>query len=182
MAGPFTFGSASRRELETLDPSLRLVMNESILIFDFSIVEGRRTIREQIRNLRRGVSKTIDSRHVPRDTDGIYVPDGLSEAADIVPYQAGVNPWPQPSDPASVADKKIRRFYFMQGVVYAVAAEHDVALRFGLDWDGDLDFFDQRWDDLGHVELAVDRAPLRVPDGLQDEVAVALDQANLKGG
>lgn len=172
--GPFSFGRTSTAQLETLHPDLRRVLERAIRIFDFSITEGRRTIEAQIANLRRGASKTIDSRHIPRDDEGVYQPDGWSEAADVVPYQRGVNPWPQPRDSAMRAEKKARRFYFMAGILYAIARQEDVDIRLGVDWDGDLDFFDQKFDDLGHVELRTDRAELQIPEDLQEDVEAAL--------
>ncbi len=172
--GPFTFGPTSTSQLETLHPDLRRVLERAIEVFDFSVVEGRRTIETQIGNLRRGVSKTIDSRHIPRDEDGVYQPTGLGEAADLTPYQKGVNPWPQPGDTRVTAEKKARRFYFMQGVLYAIARQEGVDIRLGVDWDTDLDFFDQSFDDLGHVELRTARAALKIPEDLKEDVEAVL--------
>lgn len=172
--GPFRFGTSSTRQLDTLHPDLRRVLERAIRIVDFSVTEGRRSIDTQIVYLRRGVTRTIDSRHIPRDDEGVYRPDGLSEAADLTPYQPGVNPWPQPGDPPEVADKKVRRFYFLQGVLYAIAREEGIDVRLGVDWDTDLDFFDQSFDDLGHIELRRARAPLQVPEELRDDVDAAL--------
>lgn len=51
------------------------------------------------------------------------------------------------------------RFYFMQGVIHATASrlyrEGKIKhlIRGGHDWDGDGDFTDQNFDDLGHIEL-----------------------------
>ena len=178
--GPFKFGSKSTRQLDTLEEPLKKVLAEAIKIFDFSIIEGRRTIDTQIKNVRRGVSKTIDSRHIPRDNDGNYLPDGLGQAADLTPYQKGVNPFPQNADSAETRAKKIRRFYFMAGILYAVARRESVDLRLGVDWDGDLDFFDQRFDDLGHIELRAERGKLKIPAKRLDEVNDVLRAKGLK--
>lgn len=172
--GPFRFGASSTRQLETIHPDLRRVLERAIRIVDFSITEGRRSIDTQIVYLRRGVTRTIDSRHIPRDEEGVYQPEGLSEAADLTPYQPGVNPWPLATDTHDERDKKINRFYFMQGILYAIARDEEVDVRLGVDWDSDLDFFDQSFDDLGHIELRAERAPLRVPDELRDDVDAAL--------
>lgn len=172
--GPFTFGTSSTRQLETIHPDLRRVLERAIQLIDFSITEGRRTIDTQIVYLRRGVTRTIDSRHIPRDDDGVYEPNGLSEAADLTPYQPGVNPWPLAADTPEQRAKKVNRFYFMQGVLYAIAADENVDVRLGVDWDSDLDFFDQSFDDLGHIELRRERAPLQVPDELRDDVDAVL--------
>jgi peptidoglycan L-alanyl-D-glutamate endopeptidase CwlK len=172
--GPFSFGSSSTAQLDTLHPDLRRVLERAIQLVDFSVTEGRRSIQTQIVYLRRGVTRTIDSRHIPRDEDGEYKPDGLSEAADLTPWQPGVNPWPLPGDPEGVVRKKVSRFYFLQGVLYAVACEEGVDVRLGVDWDSDLDFFDQTFDDLGHIELRRPRRRLKVPEDLREDVDAAL--------
>lgn len=172
--GPFRFGRTSTAQLDTLDPDLRRVLERAIAIVDFSVIEGRRSIETQIGYLRRGVTRTIDSRHIPRDDDGVYQPDGLSQAADLTPYQKDVNPWPLEADPPAVREKKKHRFYFLQGILYAIAREEGVDVRLGVDWDTDLDFIDQSFDDLGHIELQVERAKLKVPKALQDDVDAAL--------
>ena len=172
--GPFRFGRSSTAQLETLHPDLRRVLRRAIRIVDFSITEGRRSLETQIVYLRRGVTRTIDSRHIPRDERGDYEPEGLSEAADLTPYQPGVNPWPQRGDSPEVVQKKAHRFYFLQGVLYAVSHALKVDVRLGVDWDSDLDFFDQTFDDLGHIELRRDRPPLRIPPALQEDVDAAM--------
>jgi peptidoglycan L-alanyl-D-glutamate endopeptidase CwlK len=172
--GPFHFGHSSTKQLETLHPDLRRILERAIQIIDFSVTEGRRSIDTQIVYLRRGVTRTIDSRHIPRDGEGRYDDEGLSEAADLTPYQPGVNPWPQPGDSPAEADKKVRRFYFLQGVLYAIARDEGIDVRLGVDWDSDLDFFDQSFDDLGHIELRTPRIALLVPDDLRDDVDAAL--------
>jgi len=138
------------------------------------VTEGRRSIDTQIVYLRRGVTRTIDSRHIPRDENGVYDPEGLGQAADLTPYQPGVNPWPQPGDTPERRDMKVRRFYFLQGVLYAIARDEGVDVRLGVDWDSDLDFFDQTFHDLGHIELRTPRVALQVPDELRDDVDAAL--------
>ncbi len=51
------------------------------------------------------------------------------------------------------------RFYFLQGIIHAVASrlylEDKIKhlIRGGHDWDRDGDFTDQNFDDLGHIEL-----------------------------
>jgi peptidoglycan L-alanyl-D-glutamate endopeptidase CwlK len=177
--GPFSFGLNSTNQLITLAEPLQRVLLKAVESYDFSITEGRRTLDTQIRNIRRGASKTIDSRHIPRDAQGMYDPRGLSEAADLVPYQKNVNPWPQEGDTSDEKAKKYRRFYFMQGILYQAAHDVGVDVRIGVDWDGDLDFFDQTFDDMGHVELRTERADLKIPDDRIDEVNEALKSQGL---
>jgi hypothetical protein len=77
-------------------------------------------------------------------------------------------------DLPATRDKKLRRFYFMQGILFAAADEVGVGVRIGVDWDGDLDFFDQSFDDMGHIELRNERATLQVPVEFLDDVNAAL--------
>jgi hypothetical protein len=151
--GPFTFGIASTKELVTLHPDMQIVLSNAIQVYNFSIHQGARTVEEQIRNIRKRASKTLDSYHIPRDKNGHYDPSVPCLAADILPYQKGVNPWPQPNDSLEVREKKKGRFYYMQGIVYKAARDEGIAIVQGVDWDHDADFFDQSFDDLPHVQL-----------------------------
>lgn len=149
----YRYGRASQAELATVHHELNIIFADVIEVFDVSIIQGARTVEEQIRNIRRGVSKTIDSRHIPRDSDGRYDPRGRAIAVDAVPYQEGVNPWPLDSDDPVTREKKKARFYYMQGIIRDVAHRHGIEIRQGVDWDRDNDIFDQTFDDLPHVEL-----------------------------
>ena len=44
------------------------------------------------------------------------------------------------------------RFYYFAGRVMAVASSKGYRLRFGGDWDGDMDLKDQNFNDLVHFE------------------------------
>jgi peptidoglycan L-alanyl-D-glutamate endopeptidase CwlK len=50
--------------------------------------------------------------------------------------------------------KDMKRFYYLAGIVKAVALARKVKIRWGGDWDGDHDFKDQTFNDLVHFELA----------------------------
>ena len=118
------FGAHSSGEMAKLHHDLAIVASRVIEIYDFSVQQTARTIEEQIRNIRKGVSKTVDSRHIPRDDDGNYDPRALAIAGDFIPYQKGVNPWPQDDDDPSIRQKKAHRFYYMQGL-FRMASEID---------------------------------------------------------
>lgn len=166
MSTPYSFGRASTAQLVTCHTDLQIVLTHAIEVVDFSITQGARTIAEQVRNIRSRVSKTLDSYHIPRDADGHYDPNAPALAADCVPYEKGVNPWPQASDSSTVRGLKRGRFYYGQGVFLAIAHRENIALQAGIDWDGDGSFFDQSFHDLPHIGLRRDRAPLIVPADL----------------
>lgn len=179
MAAPFSFGRRSDAQFVTLHHDLQIILTSAIEIYDFSITQGARSIEQQILNISRGVSKTIDSRHIPRDNDGRYNPNAPALAADCTPYTQGVNPWPQDSDPRHIREKKKARFYYLQGILYSIAQQHSIAIRQGVDWDGDADFFDQTFDDLPHIELP-SSAKLWLPDDLLEQANEALLARGLK--
>jgi len=171
MPGPFGYGVASNAQLVTTRPPLQLLFNKAIQVTNLSIVQGKRTVDQQIVNIRNEASKTLDSRHIPRDAAGIYDPDGLGGAIDFKPYQKGVNAYPLESDSKAERMKKKARFYHAQGVILGIANEMGIDIRQGVDWDGDGDFMDQTFDDLGHVEMLIAFPKLVV-------TGVFLEQAN----
>ena len=80
----YRLGKASNKHLEGGKPDIVSVVRRAIEIsrMDFSVVDCLRTILEQQENIRKGVSWTMDSRHLP---DG----DGMAFAVDIYPYRDG---------------------------------------------------------------------------------------------
>lgn len=133
--GPYKFAKRSKEQLETLHPDLQKVLEDAITIIDFSIIQGHRGKEEQNKYFKEGRSKLKfpQSKHNKNP----------SRAVDIAPY---------PIDFSSGA--KVRaRFYMLMGIIYAIASDYGIKLRFGLDWDSDFSFTDQTFDDLCHVEL-----------------------------
>lgn len=137
------FGRSSKQKLDTLHPDLQRVLNRVIEWYDFTILEGHRGKEAQNKAFETGRSK-------------IKWPDGKhntspSEAVDIAPW---------PVDWASRRDltpgerqKIIGRFYVLAGAVLQAGYQMGIKLRWGGDWDGDLDMTDQKFDDLPHFEL-----------------------------
>ena len=181
MAGPYSFGKNSEAQLVTMHHDLRIIAESAIEIFDITVIQGARSVEEQIRNISRGVSKTLDSCHIPRDGDGHYDPvNGVSWAGDFGPWQKGVNMWPLDGDSRRVQEKKKARFYYMQGIFRQIAHQHNIQIRQGVDWDGDGDVFDQTFDDLPHMERGGRRARLIVTGELLDLANEALVLKGLK--
>lgn len=161
-----SFGSSSERELRTVHHDLNIIAYRSIEIYDFKVIQGARNIERQIINIRNGVSKTIDSRHIPRDAEGNYDPEEKGMAVDLAPWPVK---WPTDEEP-----KHANRFYYMQGILRAVAEDEDIKIIQGVDWDSDGDFYDQSFDDLPHLQLAKKIPRLIVPTELIGEVNDAL--------
>lgn len=128
----YSFGKASKARLETCHPDLQRLMNEVIKLYDFSVLEGHRSLETQQKYYRDNKSK-LDG--VNKKSKHQSSP---SLAVDIAPYPI---------------DWTRDRFYFLAGLVFAKADELGIKIRWGGDWDNDKDFKDQSFDDLPHFEL-----------------------------
>lgn len=84
----YILGKRSRSNLEKVHPVLVQLVEEAIKITtqDFTVLDGIRTVEEQKEYVRRGVSKTMRSNHLPKS-------DGLGYAVDLVPYINGQPRW-----------------------------------------------------------------------------------------
>lgn len=130
-----TFGAASLAQLVTCDERLQQIANDAIDFVDFSIIEGHRGEAAQNRDYAKGVSKLKwpNGRHNATP----------SRAFDFAPY------------PLDWSDKTtaLARFLFVAGVLWVCAKQRGVAIRFGWDWNRNLDPRDESFLDWGHVEL-----------------------------
>lgn len=129
------FSVASELQLNTCHPDLQRVLREAIKHFDFVVVEGHRGKAAQDAAYAKGFSQ-------------VRYPHGKhnslpSRAVDIAPF------------PIDWSEKRAAhlRFAFMQGVVLACANQLGVKVRFGMDWNRNLDPRDETFLDLPHVEL-----------------------------
>ena len=130
----YKFSSYSLKQLSTCDPHLQLICSDVLEIIDISVICGHRDEESQRAVFESGHSK-------------LNWPHGLhnklpSRAVDIAPHT-----------PYRKLEQK--DFYFMAGVVFGIAHRRGIKLRWGGDWDRDLDFSDQRFYDLYHFELVV---------------------------
>lgn len=134
------YSALSTSRLNTCHPILILLFNEVIKYYDCTIIEGKRSVAQQVENVRRGVSRTLNSYHV-------YPLNTPSLALDAAPYPID---W-----------QDTIRFYhfggFVQGAFKLLQSldkiDSKYYLRWGGDWDSDNDFKDQNFNDLVHFEL-----------------------------
>ena len=79
----YKLGQTSLERLEGVHPDLVSVVKRAIEITeqDFSVLEGLRSIEQQRKNVARGVSKTMNSRHL------------TGHAVDLVPYPLPKGEW-----------------------------------------------------------------------------------------
>jgi peptidoglycan L-alanyl-D-glutamate endopeptidase CwlK len=119
---PYQLGARSLQELQGVHPALVSVVQRAILITtqDFTVYDGLRTLAEQEENVRRGVSQTMNSKHLPQA-------DGYGHAVDLVPIINGQPRWEWPP------------IFQIACVMAQVSREARVRLRWGGCWDQPLD-------------------------------------------
>ena len=126
------FGRQSAMNLDTCDPRLIALANETLLIgMDFTVTGGHRGEEAQNEAYHAGLSKL-------KWPDSLHNSDP-SKAVHFVPYPVN---W-----------KDLNRFYHLAGLARAVADRMGIGIRWGGDWDGDFDLRDQTFMDLAHYEL-----------------------------
>jgi peptidoglycan L-alanyl-D-glutamate endopeptidase CwlK len=145
------FGKRSLDNLKDVHPDLVRLAMAVIPHWDCQVVDGSRSIEEQVKNVERGVSKTMESKHLPQG-------DGFSHAIDIVPYPVD---WPA-IERGLVAIKRadpgmqVAEFYGFIGFMQGMATAMGIKTRVGADWDNDREFSDHTFVDLPHHELKED--------------------------
>lgn len=158
------FGKRSFKNLSEAHPKLQRIMKEVIKYHDCSVIEGHRPKSEQDAVFHAGKSKVQwpNSKHNSQP----------SNAIDVVPYPVDWN--------------DTRRFDLFAGHVLMAANMLGIKLRWGGDWDSDLDLKDQSFHDLPHFELdkselTEDSKPAPVKDILPDGPSDQDIEDKLKG-
>jgi peptidoglycan L-alanyl-D-glutamate endopeptidase CwlK len=126
------FGTASLNQLYTCHPELQRLFFEVVKHWDCQVLEGKRSEAQQRLNVAKGVSKTMQSKHV-------YPLACPSLAVDVAPYPVKWN--------------DTERFYAFGGFVIGTAIQMGLTIRWGGDWNSNRDFTDQTFHDLPHYEL-----------------------------
>jgi len=158
----YKFSRKSKAKLETCHPDLQRLFNEVIKHVDCTILEGVRTLEKQKEYVRKGVSKTLKSKHLEQD-------DGYSYAVDCMKYPIDWN------DNA--------RNYMFAGYVKGVANSLGIDIRIGADWNGNFTAKDQSFHDLPHFEYPVNKPakPLLTKGVLPEEPSDQDIEGKLKG-
>lgn len=131
----YGLGSKSRANLNGVHPNLVRVVERAIQITpqDFTVQEGLRTVATQRLYVQRGVSKTMNSKHLVQ-------PDGFGHAVDLVPWINGQPRW-----------EAIPCIHIAAAMRQA-AKELQTKLTWGAVWDRD---FDQLPEDFAGLQQAV---------------------------
>lgn len=124
------FSDHSHARLETCHKDLQKVLNLALQAMDFSVLEGYRTSDRQEYLFEQGLSQVrAGGKHN-------QLP---SLAVDVAPY------------PIDWGDTE--RFVLLAGIILGVAAICDVNIRWGGDWNQNMQTRDETFRDLGHFEL-----------------------------
>ena len=97
----------SREKLATCHPDLQRLFERVIEEFDFTVIEGHRTLERQKELVAGGASKTMKSKHL----------EDPSRACDIAPYPVDWN--------------DVLRFRELAAVVLRTAADMGIRVRWG---------------------------------------------------
>lgn len=128
-----SFSKSSKAKLETCHSDLQKIFNEVIKHYDCTVVCGHRGKEDQDEAVRSGHSKLSwpNSKHNQL----------LSLAADVVPYPVDWN--------------DTKRFMHFAGFVMGIASQMGIKIRWGGDFNQDLNFKNDRFLDYPHFELDV---------------------------
>ena len=125
------FGARSLEQRATLDSRLQAIVDRAIEVFDFTITEGHRSNARQDLLFSQGKSQLRGGQSKHNTFP--------SRAMDLAPYP--------------IVWRESERFYVLAGVIFAVANELGIRIRWGGDWDRDWDLYDSSFLDLPHFEL-----------------------------
>lgn len=134
------YGRQSLNRLATVDADLQRVFREALKLglIDITIVQGRRSKEDQTHYYYSGQSKV----RWPNSKHNVINEADLASAIDAAPYVNGAVSW------------KKEHCIFLAGLVMATAKHLGVKLRWGGNWDQDLEpITDQDFQDLVHFEL-----------------------------
>lgn len=126
-----TLGNRSLENLSLVDIRLQQIVQEAIEIMDFSVIEGHRDDARQNYMYRTGLSqlKWPKSKHNALP----------SLAVDLAPYPIDWN--------------DTERFVLLAGVMFTIAKQKGIKIRWGGDWDNDGIMIDETFRDYVHFEL-----------------------------
>ena len=132
-------GSTSRKRLGTCHQDIQRWVHRLILRFDFTVVCGHRNEADQEEAYRNNKSKV----HWPFSRHNTFP----SLAVDLAPWDhyRKVIDWDHPA-----------RFILLAGMALELAAEMDLPIVWGGDWDGDTFMRDHDFKDFPHHQLPKD--------------------------
>ncbi|WP_431608312.1 M15 family metallopeptidase [Enterobacter asburiae] len=130
----FKFSQKSLNNLQGVKPELVTVVKRALELspVDFGVREGLRTVEQQRENVRKGVSQTMNSKHITGDAVDLY--------PSVLPAGWQTNP---------------KVWLPVLNAVKQAAGEQGVKLRYGINWKNDPNLpIETKFIDAPHVELA----------------------------
>ena len=131
------FGARSKLRLSTCHPKIQDVMNAVIPHIDFTIIYGYRNEADQTAAFEAGNSQ-VEYPNSTHNTDP-------SLGIDIAPWPIDWN--------------DTNQFRFLAGIILATAWSMGITLRWGGCWKSDWKLKANRFNDLGHFEVLLDKSP-----------------------
>jgi hypothetical protein len=124
--------------LALLHPLLRDILGEAIQVINFTITTSVRNKEEQDRLYRLQKSK-VEYPHSKHNK----VP---AEAVDVAPWHR---------DQPHIRWGESDGFVYLAGIIVGIGKARGITVRWGGDWDRDGDLTNERFRDLGHLELVL---------------------------
>ena len=141
------FSVSSENQLSTCHPDLQRLAHAVIQIADFTVLEGHRGEEAQNRAYALGKSQ----RRWPHGEHNSLP----SKAFDFAPYPIDWGPGGNTPAARLARQKAQERFVLFAGIFIAVAHQMGIKIRWGGDWDRDLDTRDENFRDYGHIEVVL---------------------------
>jgi len=107
-------GKRSKKNMEGIHPDLIKILEEAIKRYDFSVIDGLRTMEQQKKLYAEGKSQTLKSKHL------------TGHAVDIVPYPVDWN--------------DVGRFKDLALIVLEIASQMGIGIRYGGNWKSFKDY------------------------------------------
>ena len=127
----YKYSDRSKKNLESCDIRIQLISYELIRRFDNSIICGFRGQEKQDEAFQYGFSKV----QFPDSDHNVYP----SKAWDVIPYPTKF--------------RKKLPFYFMAGCIFAIAFSLKIKIKWGGDFNQDMNFYNDDWLDLAHFAV-----------------------------
>jgi len=121
------FGARSKRNLESVNHQLVALCDEVIKHYDFSVIEGHRTLERQKQLFDEGKSQIDGISHKGKHN---YMP---SMAVDIIPYERGHNPF-------DGSEKSELMFYRLNREFQRASRKLGVPITWGGTWNKPRDY------------------------------------------
>jgi|3_EtaG_2_1085321.scaffolds.fasta_scaffold27530_2 peptidoglycan L-alanyl-D-glutamate endopeptidase CwlK len=131
----YKFSRNSLKNLEGIHPNLVNVCVHALSMqkIDFGVIKNSfRTVEQQKENMRKGLSKTMDSLHLPQS-------DGYSHAVDLFWYKDGIDVFKLERSP-NISSKQIDHGWnTLTFCMYQAAIKYKIPLGWGGFWKGAWD-------------------------------------------